>query len=145
VGPPNQSHRVKELEVSGDFFRVLGIVPVQGRLIEQQDESGCQVTRVVASYSFWKSEMGGQPITPETTVLVEGKSVQVLGVTPPAFFGMVVGDRFDLAYPTCTPANPRRDNFVYSVMGRLKPGWTLKQASEYFNALSPGAFREDGA
>ena len=25
-------------------------------------------------------------------------------------------------------------------MGRLKPGWILKQASDYFNALSPGLF-----
>ena len=140
VGPPNQSHRAHGLEVSGDFFRVLGIAPVQGRLIEPQDETGCNISSVVASYSFWKTEMGGQPITPNTTILVEGKSVQVLGVTSPAFFGMVVGDRFDLAYPTCMPPNPRRENFVYSVMGRLKSGWSLKQASDYFNALSPGLF-----
>ena len=54
--------------------------------------------------SFWKSQMGGEPITANTTILAEGRPVQVLGVTPPSFFGMVVGDRFDLAYPTCTPA-----------------------------------------
>ena len=130
------------LEVSGNFFNVLGIAPVAGRLIEPQDETGCQITRVVASYSFWKSEMGGEPITANTTIIAEGKSVQVLGVTPPSFFGMVVGDRFDLAYPTCTPAHPRAESFVYSVMGRLKPGWTMKQASEYFNALSPGLFEK---
>jgi len=140
VGAPNQLHRVNGLEVSGDFFSVLGVTPVQGRLIEPQDEASCQITRVVASYSFWKSQMGGEPITANTTIVAEGKSVQVLGVTPPSFFGMIVGDRFDLAYPTCTPPHPRGEAFVYSVMGRLKPGWTLRQASEYFNALSPGLF-----
>jgi len=56
--------------------------------------------------------------------------VQVLGVTPPAIFGMIVGDRFDLAYPTCTPPRPRAEVFTYSVMGCLKPGWNLKQASD---------------
>ena len=66
--------------------------------------------------------------------------MQVLGVTSPSFLGMIVGDRFDLAYPTCTPPHPRRELFAYSVMGRLKPGWNLKQASDYFNALSPGLF-----
>ena len=142
VGFHGESHRVNVLEVSGDFFNVLGIVPWQGRLIEPQDETGCQITRVVASYSFWKSQMGGKPITANTTILAEGRSVQVLGVTPPSFFGMVVGDGFDLAYPTCTPANPRREAFVYSVMGRLKPGWSFQRASEYFNALSPGLFAE---
>jgi predicted permease len=140
VGTPNQSHHVNGLEVSGDFFSVLGVAPVQGRLIEPQDETGCQITRVVASYSFWKSQMGGAPITPGTTILAEGRSVQVLGVTPPSFFGMIVGDRFDLAYPTCTPPQPRGEAFVYSVMGRLKSGWSLQSASQYFNALSPGLF-----
>lgn len=27
-------------------------------------------------------------------------------------------------------------------MGRLKPGWTLKQATDYFDALSPGLFQK---
>jgi predicted permease len=66
----------------------------------------------------------------------------VLGVTPPSFFGMEVGNRFDLAYPTCTPQKPRREIFMYSVIGRLKPGWSMKQAFDYFNALSPGLFEK---
>jgi hypothetical protein len=45
---------------------------------------------------------GGEPITANTTILAEGRSVQVLGVTPPSFFGIIVGDRFELAYPACT-------------------------------------------
>jgi hypothetical protein len=58
VGNSNQSRHVNGLEVSGDFFSVLGVVPLQGRLIEPQDETDCQISRVVASYSFWKSQMG---------------------------------------------------------------------------------------
>jgi predicted permease len=131
---------VQGIEVSGEFFNVLGIPPWQGRLIEPQDEAGCEPSKVVASYPFWKAQMGGQPITPNTTIMVEGRSVQVLGVTPPSFFGLVVGDRFDLAYPTCTPPDVRREEFTLSVMGRLKPGWDLARASQYFSALSPGLF-----
>jgi predicted permease len=142
VGTPEQARRVNGLEVSGEFFNVLGIAPVQGRLIEPQDETVCQMSRVVVSDSFWKSQMNSTPITADTTTLIEGKAVQVLGVTPPSFFGMIVGERFDIAYPTCMPPNPRREVFVYSVMGRLRPGWTLKQASDYFNALSPGLFEK---
>jgi predicted permease len=140
VGGPGQAHWANGLEVSGGFFNVLGIAPFQGRLIEPQDETGCQLSSVVASYSFWKSEMGGVPITGNTVIIADGRPVQVLGVTPPSFFGMVVGDRFDVAYPTCTPPNPRREVFAYSVMGRLKAGWSFERASEYFKALSPGLF-----
>jgi predicted permease len=142
VGPPGQSHPVNGLAVTGDFFNVLGVTPVQGRLIDPQDEGGCQVTGVVVSYPFWKSQMGGEPITPKSTIVAGGQPLQVLGVTSASFFGMVVGERFDVAYPTCTPPRVQADEFVYTVMGRLKPSWTLKQATEYFDALSPGLFQK---
>jgi len=140
VGQPRDAKRVNGLEVSGEFFNVLGVLPWQGRLIEPQDEAGCDLSKVVASYSYWKAQMGGQPITPNTTIVVEGHAVQVLGVTPPSFFGLVVGERFDLAYPTCIPPNPHREFFILSVMGRLKPGWDLDRASGYFGSISPGLF-----
>jgi predicted permease len=139
-GRLSDAKRVHALEVSGEFFNVLGIAPLQGRLIEPQDESSCEMSKVVASYSYWKSHMGGEPITPSTTIMVDGRTVQVLGVTPPGFFGLVVGDRFDLVYPTCIPPHPRREMFQFSVMGRLKPGWTMERASAYFASLSPGIF-----
>src|ERR1700678_2298637 len=140
VGQPREGKSVHGLEVSGEFFNVLGVLPWQGRLIEPQDEAGCDLSKVVASYPYWRAQMGGQPITPNTTIVVEGHAVQVLGVTPPSFFGLMVGDRFDLAYPTCIPPNPRRELFTFSVMGRLKPGWSLTRASGYFGSISPGLF-----
>jgi predicted permease len=72
--------------------------------------------------------------------VIDGHVAQVLGVTPPPFFGMVVGEQFDVAFPTCTPHNPRREVFSFSVMGRLKPGWTTDRATQYFRSLSPGIF-----
>ena len=142
VGPPGQTYQVNGLAVTGEFFNVLGIAPVEGRLIEPQDEGTCQVTGVVVSYPFWKSHMGGEPITPKSTIIAQGQPMQVLGVTSPSFFGMVVGDSFDVAYPACTPPSTQADEFVVTVMGRLKPGWTLKQATEYFDTLSPGLFQK---
>src|ERR1700678_718022 len=140
VGKLSDAKHVRGLEVSGEFFNVLGVLPWQGRLIEPQDEAGCDISKVVASYTYWKTQMGSEPITPNTTILVEGHAVQVLGVTPPSFFGLAVGDRFALAYPSCIPPNPRREVFNLSVMGRLKPGWDIARASGYFTSLSPGLF-----
>ncbi len=54
---------------------------------------------------------------------------------------MAVGESFDLARPFCQPKDGlRRDVFEVSVMGRLKPGWTVERASAAMNALSPGVF-----
>jgi predicted permease len=140
VGDPTEARHVHGLEVSGSFFNVLGIAPWQGRLIEPQDESACRLTKAVVSYPYWKGPMGGQPITPNTLLTLNGNPVQILGVTPPSFFGVIVGDRFDIAYPTCMPPNLRREMFTFSVMGRLKPDWSIDRASAYFVSLSPGLF-----
>jgi predicted permease len=141
VGKRSEGKRVQGLEVSGGFFNALRVSPSEGRLIEPQDEErDCQTSKVVASYPYWKSQMGGKPITPNTSLILDGKSVQVLGVTSPSFFGLIVGDRFDLAFPMCNPPNPPREVFAFTVMGRLKPGWTLDRASAYFGALSAGIF-----
>lgn len=141
LGKRSEGIQIRGLEVSGEFFNVLGIAPWRGRLIQPQDEGACEISKVVASYPFWKSHMGGQAITPNTTLIVGDRTVQVLGVTPPGFFGLSVGDSFDLVYPTCMPPHPRRELFIFSVMGRLKPGWTLARASAYLGSISPGLFQ----
>src|ERR1700751_355499 len=143
LGKRSDAQLIHGLEVSGEFFKVLGITPWQGRLIEPQDESGCLATKVVASYAFWKSHMGGQPITPNTTLIVDDTTMQVLGVTPPGFLGLSVGDSFDIAYPSCIPLHPRREAFLLSVMGRLKPGWTIGRASAWLSSISPGLFQSN--
>ena len=68
------------------------------------------------------------------------------------FAGPEVGLRFDLALPLCslsvlnggdTSAFDRRDYSWLNVIGRLKRGWTLAQASEHLRAISPGLMRAD--
>jgi predicted permease len=140
AGKLSDAKRIQGLEVSGEFFNVLGVAPLYGRLIEPQDEAGCTMSKVVVSYPYWKGQMGGEPITPNTSTVIDGRAVQVLGVTPPSFFGLIVGDRFDVAFPTCTPANIRSEVFTFAVIGRLKPGWTIGRASAYFDSLSHGIF-----
>src|SRR5262249_19679465 len=76
-----------------------------------------------------------------TRLLVNGELKQIIGVTPPSFFGLAVGESFDIALPYCQPDKElRRDVFNVSVMGRLRQGCTIDQASAEVNALSPGIF-----
>jgi predicted permease len=142
VGQPSDAQRIYGLEVSGEFFSVLGIRPWQGRLLLPEDETpDCKTPRVVASYAYWQSQMGGRDLTGNNTLLIDGELAEVVGVTPPGFFGMAVGESFDVAFPLCEPNPARRELFDRAVMGRLKSGWTLDRASAYFGALSPGIFQ----
>jgi len=141
VGELSDAHRIYGLEVSGDFFRVLGIRPWQGRLLLPEDQTpDCKTPRVVVSYPYWQAQMGGRDLTTNSTLLIDNELAEVVGVTPPGFFGMAVGESFDIAFPLCEPNPARRELFDRAVMGRLKPGWTLDHASAYFSALSPGIF-----
>jgi predicted permease len=106
-----------------------------------EDEGACPVTRAVVSYPFWQSELGGRELSPAIKLVVDNELVEIVGVTPPGFFGMVVGEGFDIAVPYCQGKDElRRDIFEVSVMGRLKPSVTIQRASAEMDALSSGIF-----
>lgn len=140
IGQASGLRRVKALWVSGEFFRVLRLRPWQGRLLSPHDVGACPETVAVVSYTYWLSEMGSKPLDNSTTLLVDGDRKQIVGVMPPGFVGLSVGDRFDIVLPLCRPKELRSDVFDIAVIGRLRPGWTLKQASEQLTAISPGIF-----
>jgi predicted permease len=141
VGRGSEMRHFRELRVTGDFFRVLGLRPVRGRFLVPEDEGPCPMTSAVVSYPYWRSELGGRDLKPDTKLVVDNELVEIVGVTPPGFFGMVVGQDFDIAIPYCEPKEElRRDVFEVSVMGRLKPGETIQHASAEMDALSPAIF-----
>ena len=141
VAKGSDQRRANGLYVSGEFFRVLGLQPWRGRLILPEDEGGaCAASKAVVSYDYWQGQMGARDIGPGATLIINGGLYDVVGVTPPGFFGLAVGDSFDIAIPFCQPKELRRDVFNVTVMGRLRSGWTLKRASAWLDTISPGIF-----
>ncbi len=142
IGEDHDLRRASALVVSGGFFDVLRVAPWRGRLIERSDEaSTCPATRGVVSHGYWQREMGGRPLGRGDRLRVNGESIDIVGVTPPRFTGLAVGESFDLALPFCQPKTPpRRDVFNIAVMGRLKTDWTLERASAHLDAMSPALF-----
>jgi predicted permease len=84
--------------------------------------------------------MGGREPGADSKLFVNGELHEVIGVTPPAFFGLAVGETFDIARPFCQPKELQLNVFDLSVMGRLRPGWTVERATAQLNAISPGIF-----
>src|SRR5579864_459769 len=143
VGQGSNMRHFKALWVTGDFFGVLGVRPWRGRLLLPEDEGVCPSTHAVVSYSYWQNELGGRDLSEGIKLFAAEELVEVVGVTPPDFYGMVVGQTFDIALPRCLRQEGfRRDAFEVSVIGRLKPGATIQSASAEMNALSPGIFED---
>jgi predicted permease len=122
---------------------------VLGRVFTSADDRrGCASPGAVISYTFWQKEFGGDPSAVGRSLTLEGHSFPVIGITPASFFGLEVGSRFDVAIPICAEPMVRggpsyldmRHEWWLASIGRLKPGWSLTQASAHLNAISPGMF-----
>jgi hypothetical protein len=98
----------------------------------------------MVSHGYWVREMGGREITAADRLRINGDLTQIVGVTPPQFTGLAVGEQFDVVVPMCLPkgseAELRREVFDVSVVGRLRAGWTLERATAHLGALSSGIF-----
>ncbi len=139
------------LWVSGDFFNSLGAQPALGRVFTlADDQRGCGSPGAVISYAFWQRAYGGDPAIVGRKITLDGHPVQIIGVTAAGFFGVEVGRGFDVAVPICAQAViksednriDRRFSWWLGAIGRLKPGWTLQQATAHLNSISPGMFEE---
>jgi len=144
VGRGANSRFVRGLWVSGEMFPTLQLVPGRGRLLTTDDDRrGCGTRTVVLSHSFWQSYFGGADSAIGATLSILGRPVEVIGVTPPDFFGLETGQSFDVALPLCAAATwnrsfDARHVWWLTVMGRLRNGWSVARASERLHAISPG-------
>jgi putative ABC transport system permease protein len=137
------------LYVNGDFFNTLGVPPLLGRVFSASDDHrGCGLPGAVISYGYWQKEFGGKESAVGSKLMVEGHPVEVIGVTPPGFYGLEVGRSYDVAVPLCSEVLvngevsifERRDGWWLAIIGRLKPGWSVAKATAQLEAISPAVF-----
>ncbi|MGO8697061.1 MAG: ADOP family duplicated permease [Limisphaerales bacterium] len=139
--------------VSGDFFTVLGVQPVLGRLFTPEDDAhggGKQGPVAVISYDFWQHHLGGEPTVIGKVLKIDRQSFEVIGVTPRAFRGLEADRGYEVAIPIgCEPlfhpdrsALTNRSTWWLSVLGRLQPGLTAHQASERLKVVAAGIMLE---
>jgi len=137
--------------VSGEFFATLGVPPALGRVLTPEDDRpGCAAPPAVISYAFWQREYAGDPSAIGRSVMLDGHSYDIAGVTPASFFGVEVGRTFDVAVPLCAEpltrgartALDKPDVWFLAMFGRLKPGWTAERATAHLASLSPPIFQQ---
>jgi predicted permease len=146
-----ESRKADGLWAGGDLFGTLGVHAFIGRVLTAADDRrGCAAPPAVVSYGFWQREFGGDPSALGRGLTIDGHPYDIVGVTPAEFFGVEIGRTFDVAVPLCAEALSlgvhtwldRRDAWFLGAMGRLKPGWSLDQATAQLRALSAPLFTE---
>jgi predicted permease len=122
----SQGEVTDALMVSRDYFRVLGVQAQIGRTFESGEENVA-----VISHRYWKRRFAGDASVLGRPIAINGAPYVVIGVTPPEFFGPVVGTWIDVTIPAFGGGTkPMADNEVVAwVMGRLANGLTEQQAT----------------
>ena len=138
-----ESERVDGEYVVGNFFQVLGLKPLIGRLIGPEDNHIGSADSAVAvmSWSYWKSRFNLDPEILGKRIFVDDVAVTVVGVTPREFFGLQVGLNSDIWIPVAVepmigrPSRMSSGHISLRLMGRLKSGVWIEQARAEMSVL----------
>jgi predicted permease len=124
--------RVTTGVVSANYFNVLGVKPVLGRLIVPSDETRSAAPVLVLSYAYWMKNFGGDPKILGRLFTMNDRVHTVIGVLPPL---PEYPDANDVYMPTTScpfRSDPQmianRDARMLTLLARLKPGATAAQA-----------------
>ena len=125
------AERVTTGVVSANYFDVLGVKPVLGRLITPADENLSAPPVLVLSYAYWSKEFGKDPHILGRPFTMNDRIHTVIGVLPPL---PEFPDANDVYMPTTScpfRSSPRmtanRDARMLTILARLKPGVTVSQ------------------
>ncbi len=130
--------------VSGNYFSVLGVTAVAGRMLSPDDDGAAGGPPVaVISYGFWKRKFGLDPAAIGKVLHIFGHPFTIVGVTPPEFLGTQAGFLPDVtvalnAQPLIMPggmfASAYDVGWLYAI-GRLKSGMSELRARTSLNVL----------
>jgi predicted permease len=136
--------------VSGTYFETLGVSAEIGRVLNDSDDSseGDHPVAVI-SHNFWTHHLGADPGVLHHTLKLGSAVFNIVGVAPAEFFGTKVGEAPDAWAPLAMDGvippgwGGYKENFSESlyIVGRLKPGVTVEQATANVNVLFPQILR----
>jgi predicted permease len=123
--------------VSGNYFSVLGVRAMRGRVLTPEDDKPGAEPAAVISHRYWEKELNSDASVVGKRFIINGTSFTVVGITPPEFFGERVKRPPDFWLPISFQSQVElrpsalENNQVYWLMllGRLKPGVTIEQAN----------------
>src|SRR5579864_6607481 len=132
------------VETSGNYFDVLRIRPYLGRFFHASDEHGPNsAPYIVLSYAYWHSHFHDDRGVLGRNVQISQHPFTVIGVAPPEFRGTIVFLSPNFFVPMVnheqldgiSDLNDRARRWVFMVVGHLKAGVTVAEATADLNSI----------
>lgn len=147
MGEDTNPERVWGELVSGNYFEVLGVKPVRGRVFspdEYGEKPGGYPVAVIGE-KLWQRSFQSDPGIVGRTIRINRQPLTVIGVVPSRFRGTMPGLEYELWIPAVMGSQlslmpdwylKDRKTRSFLVTARLQPGTTVEQASAEIAAMS---------
>jgi predicted permease len=133
------------VNTSDSLLPLLGVQPVVGRLFSAHDDAPDAPQTAILSYAYWQKRFGGTPSAIGSTITLDGKAAQVIGVLPRNFH-FVDDEPLDMVLPLqLNRGKTFLGNYSFEGIARLKPGVSLAQAHADLARLIPIAWNSFSA
>jgi len=142
----DQPERINGAAVSTSLFELLGVRPVQGRTFSSEEERPGNDQVALISYNLWQRHFAADSNTLGRAITLDGKTYTIVGVMPDGFqfpggsgtvLRIFTPEAAELWVPLALDADTltQRSSHSLNVIGRLKPGITVGQATAEMDAI----------
>jgi predicted permease len=145
IDSENQNDVIWGQVVSANYFDVLQVTPAMGRgFLPDEDKTVGAHPVVVLSHSFWQRRLASDSNIIGKSVQLNNRAYQVIGIAPETFLGTKFALQLDFWVPISMAEELRRNPGILNergshwmnVIGRLKPGVSIAQASAEMSAIA---------
>ena len=140
-----EPERIGTIHVSSNLLPMLGVHAVRGRLFTPQEDSPGAAPTAVLGYGTWMRRFGGDQGVVGRSIVVNGKSYQIVGILPQSFslprevmptLNGAEDAEVLLPLPLSADAISARNREDYNIVAKLKPGSSVEQAQAEMNTLT---------
>jgi putative ABC transport system permease protein len=125
---------VREMQVTSAYFGLVGLRPLMGRLLGEDDDRPGAPATIVLSHRFWSGQLGGDPHIVGALLTLDGTPFEVVGVAAPLWTPWRVDCYASLGRALGNPAN-RTQHGSIRALARLKAGVTMTAARADLDAI----------
>jgi predicted permease len=134
--------RVRVARVSAEYFDVLGVKTVNGRLINAADVEPSAPPVAVIGHALWRRAFSADPAAIGTTVKLNGVAFTVIGIAPPRFGGIDATRTIEVWTPLPASGSVTRQDRGLRLLGQLRDTVGLGEARAQLDALASRLARQ---
>jgi predicted permease len=147
-----KTESVQTVFVTGNFFTMLGLAPLQGRLILPSEGAAAGADPVIVlSYRYWKTRFQEDPAIVGKKVAINGKAVTIVGIAPKDFDGItpLIAMQAYLPLGMGTVDSGGATNFLFDpktrallIVARLNVGMSADKAQPTLRVVGQRLFQQ---